>query len=172
MKQTIKIKMLNGKVAKPCIKEDSDWIDLRTAEDIRIEGPYTKQARKDTNRKTVFSTKVVPLGIAMQLPKGYEAIVNVRSSTYKNFNVVLANSQGVIDETYNGDNDQWFVHLIAFKDTRISLGDRICQFRIQLSQKATVWQKIKWLFSNGVRIKFVDNLNDIDRGGHGHSGIK
>ena len=146
--------------------EKGEFVDLRARDNFSFHEPTI------FNNMVIFDKELIPLGVAMQLPKGYEAIVNVRSSTYKNFNVVLANSQGVIDETYNGNNDQWFAHLIAFKDTRISLGDRICQFRIQLSQKATVWQKIKWLFSNGVRIKFVNNLNDIDRRGHGHSGIK
>ena len=108
----------------------------------------------------------------MQLPKGYEAIVNSRSSIYKNFFVMLVNGQGVIDNSYCGDNDQWFAQVLAFADTKIEAGDRICQFRIQLSQKATFWQKLKWLFSNGVKIEIVDELGNPNRGGHGHSGIK
>ena len=91
---------------------------------------------------------------------------------YKNFFVILANGQGVIDNSYCGDNDQWFAQVIAFADTKIEAGDRICQFRIQLSQKATFWQKLKWFFSNGVKIEIVDELGNPNRGGHGHSGIK
>ena len=58
------------------------------------------------------------------------------------------------------------------KTTTIHKGDRICQFRIQLSQKATIWQKIKWLFSSGIELVQVDNLRDENRGGMGSTGIK
>lgn len=169
---TIKIKMLNKSIATPQIIDKGEWIDLRAAESIEYKGPYTIQARKDVERKVIFSHHVLPLGIAMELPKGYEAVVITRSSTFKNFNVILANSEGIIDNPYNGDNDQWFAHLIAFSDGCISEGDRICQFRIQLSQKATRWQKLKWLFSNGVKIKIVESLDNSDRGGQGSTGIK
>lgn len=172
MKQTIKIKMLDKSIARPEITKKGDWIDLRAAKDIAIAGPYTVQARKDKERKVIFDSNIIPLGVAMQLPKGYEAIVNVRSSAYKNYCAILANAQGVIDNTYCGDDDQWFAHLVAFHDSIIVKGDRICQFRIQLSQKASMWQKIKWLFSSGVKIKFVDNLGNPSRGGHGSTGKK
>lgn len=170
MKQTIKVKRIDKGIQPPCIKDTGDWIDLRAAKKVHIEGPYTVQSRKDKDRKSVFTSAVVPLGVAIELPKGYEAIVDVRSSLYKNYQVILANSQGVIDGSYNGDDDQWFAHLLAFNDTIICKGDRICQFRIQLSQKATIWQKIKWLFSNGVKIKIVDHLGNNNRGGHGSTG--
>lgn len=170
MKQIIKIKKINKNIATPEISKKGDWIDLRAAKDMAIAGPYTMQARKDKDRKVIFDSNLVSLGIAMELPKGYEAVVNMRSSAFKNYCVILANSQGVIDNTYNGDGDQWFVHLIAFHDTVICEGDRICQFRIQLSQKATVWQKLKWLFSSGVKIKVVENLGNKNRGGHGSTG--
>ena len=164
--------MLNKSIATPQIIDKGEWIDLRAAESIEYKGPYTIQARKDIERKVIFSHHVFPLGVAMELPKGYEAVVITRSSTFKNFNVILVNSEGVIDNPYNGDNDQWFAHLIAFGDGCISEGDRICQFRIQLSQKATRWQKLKWLFSNGVKIKIVESLDNSDRGGQGSTGIK
>ena len=170
MKQIIKIRKIDKGIQAPTIEEKGDWIDLRAAERVSIDGPYTIQSRKDAERKNVFSTAVIPLGIAVELPKGYEAVVDVRSSLYKNYQVMLVNSQGVIDNSYNGNDDQWFAHLIAFHDTIICRGDRICQFRIQLSQKATVWQKLKWLFSSGVKIKVVDELQNSNRGGHGSTG--
>ena len=172
MKLTIKVKRINKALPAPSIVAKGDWIDLRAAEDVYLSSPYTVQARKDKNRKVLFDNAVVSLGIAMQLPKGFEAIVNTRSSIYKNYQVMLANNQGVIDNSYKGDKDQWFAHIVAFNDTVIEEGDRICQFRIQLSQKATVWQKIKWLLSNGVKIKVVNSLDNPNRGGHGHSGVK
>lgn len=164
--------MIDKDLPIPVITDNGDWIDLRAAEDRELSSPYTLQARKDINRKSIFTSCVVPLGVAMELPKGYEAVVNARSSTFKNFTVMLVNGQGIIDNSYNGDKDQWFAHIIAFRDNIIKKGDRICQFRIQLSQKATIWQKIKWLFSNGVKIKIVDKLGNSNRGGHGSTGIK
>lgn len=172
MKQVIKIKMIKPSLIAPLVSEDGEWIDLRAAKDIELSGPYAIQARKDRDRKVIFESAVVPLGVAMQLPKGYEAIVDARSSLYKNYFVILANSQGVIDNAYCGDDDQWFAQVLAFADTKIEEGDRICQFRIQLSQKATFWQKLKWLFSSGIRIKLVEDLNNPNRGGLGHSGTK
>ena len=76
MKQTIKIKKINKNIATPEINKKGDWIDLRAAKDIAIAGPYAMQARKDKDRKVVFDSNLVPLGIAMELPKGYEAVIN------------------------------------------------------------------------------------------------
>ena len=50
------------------------------------------------------------------------------------------------------------------RETTIEAGNRICQFRIQLSQKATMWQKIKWLLSSGIEFVEVDDLGDDSRG--------
>ena len=172
MSITIKIKGLNRSISVPIIKEHGDWIDLRAAQDIELKGPYTVQARRDRDRMVKFNDQLIPLGIAMELPKGYEAIVSMRSSAYKKFSVVLTNGIGVIDNSYNGDNDQWFAHIVPFENGFIAEGDRICQFRIQLSQKATMWQKIKWLFSSGVKLEYVESLDNPDRGGHGSTGVK
>jgi dUTPase len=54
----------------------------------------------------------------------------------------------------------------------IKKGDRICQFDIQPSMKATFRQKLKWLLSNGIELEFVDELDNPDRGGHGSTGDK
>lgn len=74
--------------------------------------------------------------------------------------------------SYSGNTDQWHYPAIAVSTASIKKGDRICQFRIQLSQKATVWQKIKWLFTNGVKIKIVNKLDEKNRGGLGSTGVK
>lgn len=73
---------------------------------------------------------LIPLGVAMKLPKGYEAYVVSRSSTFKNFGVIQANAFGIVDETYCGDDDQWYYPAYAVRDTVIHVNDRICQFRI------------------------------------------
>ena len=77
-----------------------------------------------------------------------------------------------IDEAYCGPNDQWHMPIISTGEVNIKKGDRICQFRVQLSQKATVWQKLKWLFSNGVKIEIVEDLDNPNREGLGSSGVK
>ena len=91
--ETIKIRYLSDKI-EPLryIDGKSDWIDLRASEDVEMkQGDF----------------KLIPLGIAMQLPAGYEAHMIPRSSTYKNFGIIQANHMGMIDESYCGDGDQW-----------------------------------------------------------------
>lgn len=168
----IKVKVLTEGCA-PHISKKGDWIDLRSAEDVVINAPWAGQLNRPEQkyRAVTFEEHLIPLGVAMELPKGYEAIVAVRSSTYKNFGIILANHLGIIDNSYRGDDDQWFAPVIALRDTTIKKGSRICQFRIQLSQKATFWQKVKHLFSNGVEIELVNKLGNLNRGGHGSTGI-
>ena len=111
MKQTIRIKYFTDKIEKlTYIDGKSDWIDLRAAEDVSL-------------KKGEFA--LIPLGIAMELPQGYEAHVVPRSSTFKNFGVIQTNHMGVIDESYCGDNDQWFMPVLAIRDTEIHVNDRI-----------------------------------------------
>ena len=118
--EKIKIKYFTDKIEKLAyIDGKSDWIDLRAAEDVDL-------------KKGEF--KLIPLGVGMELPKGYEAHVVPRSSTFKNFGIIQPNHQGVIDGSYCGDNDQWFMPAYALRDTRIQEGDRICQFRIMEHQ--------------------------------------
>lgn len=161
----IKIKLFEGGQL-PEITPKGDWIDCFAAKDIVINTPYANTLHQNkTIRDVVIANDLIPLGFAMQLPKGYEAVANPRSSTYNKYGVILANSQGVIDNSYNGENDQWWFNAIALRGTTIHKGDKICQFRIQLSQFATIWQKIKWLFWNG-KIEFVqvESLEGESRG--------
>lgn len=141
--QTIKIKYLSKEIDKlDYIAGKSDWIDLRAAEEVELkEGEF----------------KLIPLGIAMQLPKGYEALMAPRSSTLKNFGITQTNSIGVIDETYCGDNDQWYFPAEAKRDTVIHVGDRICQFRIIEHQPQLHFEE-------------VTSLGNEDRGGFGTTG--
>lgn len=179
MKLKIKVKRINKNIPLPEVIDKGDWIDLRAAETVTLNAPQANILKRhkvkgveERHRDVEFDSKLIRLGVAMQLPKGFEAIVLSRSSTYKNFGVILGNSEGVIDQPYCGDNDEWKYNAIAFRDTTINEGDRICQFRIQLSQKATMWQKIKWLLSSGVEIVEVDELGNPDREGIGITGIK
>lgn len=123
--------------------EKGDWIDLRAAEDTILKaGEF----------------KLIPLGVAMELPRGYEAHIVPRSSTYKKFGIIQTNHQAVIDESYCGDNDQWLYPAYALRDTEIHKGDRICQFRIMEKQPEITFTE-------------VATLGNEDRGGIGSTGV-
>lgn len=179
MKLKIKVKEIT-KGCMPYIIQNGDWIDLVCAEDIKIDAPqadtlkeiHFNDGSRAKYRNVTADLEYIPLGVAMQLPKGFEAIVAPRSSTPSKFGIMCANSFGVIDGCYCGNNDEWKFPVIAIRPTFIEKGCRICQFRIQLSQKATLWQKIKWLFSSGVELVKVDNLQENNRGGFGSTGVK
>lgn len=124
--------------------DKGDWIDLKAADTIFLnEGDFT----------------LIPLGVAMQIPAGYEAHISPRSSTFKNWGIIQTNSIGVVDNSYSGDNDQWFMPVFATRDTVIYKGDRVCQFRIIENQPS-------------IRFTEVSKLENPDRGGHGSTGIK
>lgn len=174
MKLKIKVKVLTPG-CMPEISEKGDWIDLRVAKDMYFQAPIANTLRrKDLSsvRDVEFDYQLAPLGVAMELPAGFEAVAVPRSSTYKCFGVIQANHEGVIDNIYKGNDDQWHMPMIALKETQIECWSRVCQFRIQLSQKATLWQKIKWFLSSGIELVEVDNLGDVNRGGIGSTGIK
>ncbi len=143
MNEIIKIKYFTDKIEKlDYIDGKSDWIDLHAAEDVVL-------------KKGEF--KLIPLGVAMELPEGYEAHVVPRSSTFKNFGIIQTNHQGVIDCSYCGDNDQWFMPAYAVRDTQIHINDRICQFRIMENQPKLSFEQ-------------VQSLDNADRDGHGSTG--
>ena len=103
--------------------------------------------------------KLINLGISMELPKGYEAVIVPRSSTYKNFGIIQTNHMGVIDESYCGDDDIYYMPALAMRDTEIHINDRICQFRIQKHQPSIVFEE-------------VDHFGNENRGGIGSTGIQ
>ena len=120
-----------------------DWIDLYSAERVvLVPGDF----------------RLIPLGVAMQLPPGYEALIVPRSSSFKNFGIIQTNSVGIIDESYCGTDDQWMMPVYATRNAIIEKGDRICQFRIVENQPA---------------VGFVETatLCDRNRGGFGSTGI-
>jgi dUTP pyrophosphatase len=139
----IKIKYFNKQLEKIQKITKGDWIDLRSSIDCELKaGEF----------------KLIPLGIAMELPKGFEAHIVPRSSTFKNFGIIQTNHQGIVDESYCGDNDQWFFPAYALKDTKIKMNDRICQFKIQKKMPEFDF----------VEVEYLGNEN---RGGHGSTGI-
>lgn len=141
--EKIFIKYHTDKIEKlTYIDGKSDWIDLRAAEDVVL-------------KRGEFA--LISLGVSMQLPAGYEAVIVPRSSTYKNFGIIQTNHMGVVDESYCGDNDVWRMPALAVRDTEIHINDRICQFRIQRHQPV---------------ISFIETerLGNADRGGIGSTG--
>ena len=174
MKLKIKVKVL-VKGCMPVISKNGDWIDLRAAQEMEIKAAQSGVQYQENNKKyrdVVTPVVHIPLGIAMQLPRGFEAIVASRSSGPKKLGLFIPSGQGIIDFNYCGNNDQWYYVAAPLRDGFIEKGSRICQFRIQLSQKATVWQKLKWLFSSGIKLVEVNDLGNKDRGGLGSSGLK
>ena len=131
----IKLEYIDGK---------SDWVDLRSAIDIEL---------------NTGDFMLIPLGVAMKIPAGYEAHIVPRSSAFKNYGILQANSVGIIDESYSGDNDQWMMPVFATRPTKICKGDRICQFRLFKHQPELVF-------------KTADHLDGPDRGGFGSTGVK
>lgn len=179
MKLKIKVRRINKNLPLPVIIDKGDWIDLRAAETVKLTAPQAGTLKRRivddkevSFRDVTFDSALIRLGVAMELPKGCEAVVLPRSGTWKAFHVILGNNEGVIDNTYRGDNDEWRFNAVAFTETTIMEGDRICQFRIQLSQKASFWQKLRWFLSSGVEIVEVDHLDGIDRGGFNTTGTK
>ena len=141
--KNIQIKYFTDEIEKlTYIAGKSDWIDLRAAKEMELKaGQYA----------------MIPLGVAMKLPEGYEAHIVPRSSTYKNFGLIQTNHMGVVDESYCGDNDQWHMPVYAMRDTVIHVNDRICQFRIMEHQPTIVFEE-------------VEMLDAPDRGGFGSTG--
>ena len=131
-----------GPLTKIHAIENGDWIDLYAAETVEMkQGEF----------------KLISLGVSMQFPKGYEAHMETRSSTYKTWGILLANSHSIIDESYNGDNDIWLFPALAMRDTVIKKGDRIAQFRLVEKMPA-------------VNFEEVETLGNPDRGGIGSTG--
>ena len=140
----IKIKYIKDEMEKIVQIDKGDWIDLRVSEDIHLEaGEF----------------KLIPLGVAMALPENYEALLIPRSSTFKKYGIIQANSIGLIDETYSGDNDEWKFPAYATREVFIPKNTRICQFRILKHQPT-------------VALVEVGHLSDTDRGGFGSTGDK
>ena len=152
MKIRIKYHNQNCKITKL-----GDWIDLRAAEDVTF-----SKAHEEAK---------ISLGLTLQLPKGYEAHILPRSSTPSKFGLTLSHSQGIIDTEYCGPEDDWKFSARSTRKTSIVKGDRICQFRIMLSQQATPWQKFKWLLTSKIKFVSAEN-NNKNRGGFGSTGKK
>lgn len=143
MFKNIKV-VVHAEGCAPVKVDEGDWVDLKTASETWIaHGAYS----------------LLSLGISMKLPKGYEAIVAPRSSTFSRYGIIMANGIGVIDNSYSGTNDVWKFPAINMTDERVFIprGARIAQFRIQKKQPTLLFD-------------FTDKLDSVDRGGFGSTG--
>ena len=121
-----------------------DWIDLRSGETVQLRpGDYLR----------------ISLGVAMELPEGYEAIVAARSSTFEKYGCIPVNGIGIIDNSYKGNDDIWCLPVYATRTAKINKGDRIAQFRIQKRQPLIDFDE-------------VDDLQNPNRHGFGSTGVK
>ena len=141
--EKIRIKYFTDKIEKlDYIDGKSDWIDLRASEEVELKaGDF----------------KLIPLGVAMQIPEGFEGHLAPRSSTFKTWGLIQTNSIGVIDCSYCGDDDMWRMPVYATRDTVIHVNDRIAQFRIIENQPKIVFEE-------------VESLGNDSRGGFGSTG--
>lgn len=140
--EKIQIKYFDKEIDKVEKISKGDLIDLRSAETVEL-------------KKGEFH--LIPLGVGMKLPSGYKANIYPRSSTYKNFGIIMSNSVGQVDASFCGENDQWMFPAIALRDTTIHKNDRICQFEIQRIQPEIEFEE-------------VDHLDEVSRGGIGSTG--
>ncbi|MDR0912125.1 MAG: hypothetical protein LBM96_05945 [Methanobrevibacter sp.] len=158
MKIPIKIYRRNIDVDYPEILNKGDWIDISTI-----------------SNKTIYKNKQIDFdfGIVIKVPKGYEINILPRSSTFKKYGLLLTNSMGIIDNSYCGPEDFIGGIFYATKDEYIQAYTRLIQFKVVLSQKATIWQKLKHIFLyNGIKIVKISKkeLNKNNRGGYGSTG--
>ena len=140
--EKIKIKYFDNEIEKIQKIGVGDWIDLRSAVKVEL---------------WKGETALIPLGVGMILPDGYEAHVLPRSSTPSKFGIVMLNSMAIIDNSYSGDGDEWKFPALAITNTVIEKGDRIAQFRIVKNQPP-------------IEFEIVEHLNDVSRGGLGSTG--
>ncbi|MCR5802556.1 MAG: deoxyuridine 5'-triphosphate nucleotidohydrolase [Lachnospiraceae bacterium] len=143
MEKTIRIKYHSNEIDKlTYVDGKSDWIDLRSAKEYELKaGDFT----------------LIDLGVSMQIPEGYEMLVAPRSSLFKNYGLLQANSIGVVDESYCGDDDIIRLPVYATRDTVVHVNDRVCQFRIIEHQPKIVFEE-------------TESLGNVSRGGFGSTG--
>lgn len=141
----VKIRYISKEIEKlRYIDGKSDWIDLRCAEEVDLKAG---------------ESRLIRLGICVELPEGFEAHIVPRSSTYRNFGIIQTNHMGVVDHSYCGDEDEWKYPVLAMRDTHLSVNDRICQFRIMENQPELFFEEVEHLTKNS-------------RGGFGTTGVQ
>ena len=103
--------------------------------------------------------KLLPTGLFMELPAGYEAQIRPRSGLALKRGLTVLNTPGTIDADYRGEIGIILINLSQEPQT-IESGERICQMVIARHEQPTIEE--------------VTVLSDTERGvgGFGHSGVK
>ena len=102
--------------------------------------------------------KLIPTGLYIELPEGYEAQIRPRSGLAYKHGISIVNSPGTIDADYRGEIKVLLVNLSA-ENFEVNTGDRIAQMVVARHEQVQ-WQE-------------VDTLNETTRGvgGYGHTGV-
>ncbi|MDB5288649.1 MAG: dut [Mucilaginibacter sp.] len=102
--------------------------------------------------------KLIPTGLYIELPEGYEAQIRPRSGLAYKHGIGIVNSPGTIDADYRGEIKVLLVNL-STENFEINTGDRIAQMVVAKHEQVQ-WQE-------------VDTLNETTRGvgGYGHTGV-
>jgi dUTP pyrophosphatase len=103
--------------------------------------------------------KLIPTGLFIELPEGYEAQIRPRSGLALKHGIGVLNSPGTIDADYRGEICIILINL-SNEEFEIKDGERICQMVV------AAHEQVSWIET--------DVLNDTDRGegGFGHTGKK
>ena len=144
----VKIKVVNtGCQPLPAYAtSQSAGMDLRA----NIESPITLHPMERT---------LVPTGIRIQLPEGYEAQVRPRSGLALKHGITVLNTPGTIDSDYRGELKVLLVNL-SNDDFVVNAGERVAQMVIARHETAT-WEEVKVL-----------DETERGEGGYGHTGVK
>lgn len=152
-----------------------DWIDIPVQDDVIVREheymgekqlfQYDREKYRIGDQPNLVSLN---LGFSMVLPEGYEAHILPRSSTFRKYGLILGNSMGIIDNSYNGIDDIWQADFYATrpisKDVIIP-GTRLLQFRIVKTMR-NEWQDRMIVFhENDQAFNQTEN-----RGGFGSTG--
>jgi dUTP pyrophosphatase len=105
-----------------------------------------------------FQRKLIPTGLFIELPVGYEAQIRPRSGLCLKHGITILNTPGTIDADYRGEIGIIVINL-SEEEYTVANGERICQMVVAKHER------IEWLN--------VDELGDTERGsgGFGHTGI-
>ena len=149
----IKVKYLDPNLPKLEKIDKGDLVDLRASK-VFINGQEQSLPCTYEANDIVF----IKLGFAARLPLGYKACIYPRSSTFKNYGLILTNSVGQIDNSYSGNGDEWGAMFISLRPGTINHGDRVAQFDIQ---RTTM---------DNIGFEVVEDLGNNNRGGYGSTG--
>lgn len=164
----IKIRYLDGQMPRLSQIQEGDWIDLRVCSaSVVLNTEYEVKAGFELSRHNNWNSRnkiyyqngdvvVCRLGVSMELPEGYKAKIYPRSSTFKTHGLLLSNSVGCIDSSFNGEGDEWIVVFYATRSGSIERYERLAQFDI--------------VKSNDIQLKEVKSLGNDNRGGFGTTG--